>query len=309
MSDFQNKTEYYLEDIISLIDNEVEESIHLDFKEAGSFDKSDGKKKEISKDVSAFANSDGGIIIYGVKEENHKASGLSYIDGNIYTKEWLEQTINSSVQKRIADLKIYPIRSEGNINQSIYVVKIPKSYDAPHMCRDKRFYKRFNFESVMMEEYEVRESYGRKLKSKLLLKEWSIGRQNDRSNPIGRIKHIFQVDILNEGDVIESDFKVNVYFINYNLINITWDQYQGYEFTRLNNNRMKISSNGKTTIYPNEQINAMRFNFDIPDDKIASALKDLKIEVILLYQNGESKMEGDVKQLEYKLLLEYPNQR
>lgn len=45
MSDFQNKTEYYLEDIISLIDNEVEESIHLDFKEAGSFDKSDGKKK------------------------------------------------------------------------------------------------------------------------------------------------------------------------------------------------------------------------------------------------------------------------
>jgi len=28
-------------------------------------------KNEISKDVSAFANSDGGTIIYGIEEEGH----------------------------------------------------------------------------------------------------------------------------------------------------------------------------------------------------------------------------------------------
>ena len=39
----------------------------------------------------------------------------------------------------------------------IYVISIPQSTRAPHMASDKRFYKRFNFESVPMEEYEVRD--------------------------------------------------------------------------------------------------------------------------------------------------------
>jgi hypothetical protein len=37
------------------------------------------------------------------------------------------------------------------------VVIIPHSQRAPHMASDNRFYKRFNFESVPMQEYEVRD--------------------------------------------------------------------------------------------------------------------------------------------------------
>jgi len=43
-------------DIISLITNGVQESLTLDYKRCDSLQKTDGKKKEISKDVSAFAN-------------------------------------------------------------------------------------------------------------------------------------------------------------------------------------------------------------------------------------------------------------
>ena len=39
--------------------------------------KDDKKKAEIAKDVSAFANSDGGIILYGIEEQEHKAHALS----------------------------------------------------------------------------------------------------------------------------------------------------------------------------------------------------------------------------------------
>ena len=55
-------------DLDSLILNHIEENIHLDYKAADALSKSDNKKKEISKDVSAFANSDGGVIIYGIRE-------------------------------------------------------------------------------------------------------------------------------------------------------------------------------------------------------------------------------------------------
>lgn len=67
--------EYSIEIIESLIANEVEENIHLDYKASGALGKKDEKKSEIVKDVSAFANSDGGIIIYGLTEEDVTGTG------------------------------------------------------------------------------------------------------------------------------------------------------------------------------------------------------------------------------------------
>ena len=89
MKDFFVKEEYTEKDIISLIKNKAEESINLDFKSSDSLGSEPSKKKELSKDVSSFANSDGGIIIYGIEENNHVAESLSFVDGNTYTKEWI----------------------------------------------------------------------------------------------------------------------------------------------------------------------------------------------------------------------------
>ena len=52
----------------SLINDEVEENLLLEYKGAGAIGRTDGKKKEISKDISAMANSAGGIVIYGITE-------------------------------------------------------------------------------------------------------------------------------------------------------------------------------------------------------------------------------------------------
>lgn len=53
--------------ILDLINNGIEENLHLEYKSSSSLERTEGKKKEISKDISAFANSDGGTIIYGIK--------------------------------------------------------------------------------------------------------------------------------------------------------------------------------------------------------------------------------------------------
>lgn len=42
--DFFEKEEYNIDDITALIDNEAEESVHLDFKAAGALSKDDKKK-------------------------------------------------------------------------------------------------------------------------------------------------------------------------------------------------------------------------------------------------------------------------
>lgn len=59
-----------IEDINFLIDNSAEESTELEYKR--SFAKSNNNKdwkKELAKDVGAMANSNRGVIVYGLKEK------------------------------------------------------------------------------------------------------------------------------------------------------------------------------------------------------------------------------------------------
>lgn len=295
MKDFYNKIDYTFEDIKSLIENDVEESIYLDFKDAKALDKSDGKRKDISKDVASFANSDGGIIIYGIIEENHKASKISFVNGNEYTKEWLEQIINSSIQRRISDLLVLPIRNMGKIEETIYIVKIPKSLDAPHLSKDKKFYKRFNFECVPMEEYEIRQSYGQKLKSKLKLNGWSFSKIE--SNNDNEYKFICEIQIINEGNITEKDYKVNVYFENFKHLTLSWPQNKAhYDYTKLEN-RTKISANSICPIYPNEAIDAFRFEVKVQKENIEHAFKDVPVEIILFYSNGDDILKTSMEEM------------
>lgn len=159
-----------IEKINQYIENGIEENINLDYKGSGSLRKIDDKKKEISKDISAFANSAGGTIIYGVKEfdekeKRHLPEGIDSISRIDISKEWLEQVINSNISPKVQGLIITPIQvGESNDNKVIYVVEIPQSTTA-HQALDKRYYKRYNFESIMMDDWEIKDIINRQNKS------------------------------------------------------------------------------------------------------------------------------------------------
>lgn len=146
-------------DILSLIRNKVGESTTLEYKACDALGKTEAKKKEISKDVSAFANSAGGAVIYGVIEnKSHETEDIDVgYDPRDISGEWLEQVINSNIERRISGVIINTVPlSTSRLGRVLYVVYIPESNLAPHMAADDRFYKRFNFQSVAMKEYEVR---------------------------------------------------------------------------------------------------------------------------------------------------------
>ena len=84
-------------DIQFLIDNSVEESTELEYKR--SFAKANPKwKEELAKDISAMANANGGIFIYGLAEKN-VSNGLSLpelitpIPSTEMTKDQLSQLL------------------------------------------------------------------------------------------------------------------------------------------------------------------------------------------------------------------------
>lgn len=283
--DFYNKNNYIAEDIKYLIDNEVEENVHLDYKAAGALEKSDNKRKEITKDVSSFANSDGGIIVYGISEEDNKPKGLCPIDGRVYTKEWLESVIQQ-IQPRINNLVIYPIRIN-DLGQSVYVVKIPRSDAAPHMARDNKYYKRFNFMSVPMEDYEVKDTLYRIHKTQLQIINGSLQDDDVKENDT-KVIFSFKAWIHNVGKSISKDYKLSASF--FNLPQGTSCSYKPLEekvsSMYVCEYCMKLTSPSKEPIFPGEIIEIGHYQFEIPIDKAIDAKKNVYMKLTLLYENG-----------------------
>lgn len=147
-----------------MIQDGVEESLTLEYKAAGSLGKTDVKKKEITKDVSAMVNSAGGTIIYGIKEydddaKKHLPEKIDPVRRVDYPREWIEQVL-SNIDPRIADLIIRPVPIDSDSRDVVYVLEIPKG-DTAHQAQDLRYYRRYNFESVPMYDYEIRDVMGR----------------------------------------------------------------------------------------------------------------------------------------------------
>jgi len=165
------------------INDQIEENHRLEYKAAGSLVKTDKARREITKDVSAMANADGGIIIYGVSEHpehRHLPEKIDPIDRSQISKEWLEQNINN-IQPPIEGVEVYPIPlSADDPNLVVYVVEIPQS-DTAHQATDCTYYYRFNFEVRCMTDTQVRDVMGRSKYPKI---ELSFRFMTSRVGPI-----------------------------------------------------------------------------------------------------------------------------
>jgi hypothetical protein len=148
-----------VKEIQRYIDDEVQESLYLDYKGSPALSKK--KKDEIIKDVTSFANADGGTIIYGVSEEGHLPKE---IDGGVenehINREWIDQILSTNISPIIDGITINQIPYTET--HSLYVITIPKSFQGPHQAIDKRYYKRYNFRSSPMDHYEIFDIANRK---------------------------------------------------------------------------------------------------------------------------------------------------
>lgn len=144
-------------DVEQLKSNRICESDVLDYKEQLL------KDDEFLKHVSAFANTQGGFLIFGVKETGKGGypENIVGIEKSEVNKERLEQVILGNIQPRL-NVKIQTVDLE-NQSKTMLIVQIPNSYLKPHMMRQgERFYKRYNFEALPMTEVEVSDAYMRR---------------------------------------------------------------------------------------------------------------------------------------------------
>lgn len=147
--------------ILSLKEDRVAESRDLDFKRDYNLS-GDREKREFACDVAAFANTVGGDLLFGVDEIDGVASAIPGISSFKGDEERLriENLLSTGVSPRIAGLgfKVVPLEN-GN---SIFIVRIPRSLNAPHMVTyngDFRFYGRHSSGRFPMDVNQIRDSF------------------------------------------------------------------------------------------------------------------------------------------------------
>lgn len=152
--------------IEALVANEVRESRTLDYKETFPGGK-DAERKEFLADVSAMANAAGGDMVFGIAErrEDGKPTGIpESVPGlrevNLDAEKLrLENIIRDGIDPRIGGLQLWPV--DGFDNGPVLVLRIPKSYLAPHMIKtgDSRFYSRNSAGKYPLDVTEIRSAF------------------------------------------------------------------------------------------------------------------------------------------------------
>lgn len=190
-------------------------------------------------------------------------------------------------------MEIYPIRQDGDVSKTIYVVKVPVSLDAPHMSRDKRYYKRNNFEAVRMEEYEVRNLYGRKLKSSLGIAEVSIlQKEEDEKRHTSLYELVVKVE--NIGDIPEAEYLTCVYLRLKPGMTVTAGAANDfYEHTSMfmrdevkyPDMMVKIEHPSSRPIFPDTATTALRLELSVPTAEAKQLLLNEMFRVCVFYSN------------------------
>jgi Putative DNA-binding domain len=163
----------------SLISEHAVEGTYLEFKRDLPT-RNDAGKHEFLADVSAFANSTGGDLVYGI-DENGEGQAISLVaqEGNadMETRR-LQDVLLNGVQPRIPGIQVQAVILE---NGFIVIVRVPQSWAGPHRVNTNQHF--FIRESGRKRSLDVPELRGLFLRSELYAEKI----RNFRTERLGKL--------------------------------------------------------------------------------------------------------------------------
>jgi hypothetical protein len=147
------------------------ETLVFDGKEALPHSKDPRKSLDIATDVAAFANSNGGVLLYGVGEDKHKRLTRSTPIPLAGAAERVDQIVRTGVAETPV-IEIRPLPLTPGAPDGYLAIIVPPSPRAPHMVvvdGEHRYYGRSATGNYRMGEAEVANLYERRAR-------WAVDR-------------------------------------------------------------------------------------------------------------------------------------
>ena len=140
-------------------------------------------RENLSKAISAFANSGGGTLVLGLSNPKRHwqvdDGGVELTVKKPSTREWLEDIIPTLVDLPLNAFNVYVVdnsttrSSQITVGRGVFIIEIPDSEHAPHQAIDHRYYARVGGKSGPIGHRLVTDIFGRRQYPKIQL-EFSI---------------------------------------------------------------------------------------------------------------------------------------
>lgn len=130
-----------MNDINQVIAGKVEETADLDWKKKFYSIQNNAVMEEVAKDIAAMANSGGGWIVFGIKEdgENNAASSVNPIQWSADNERKILNVAYSKIGPPVVGVEFFKIPCGENPNEGyVVLMHVPDSADAPHFARAEK---------------------------------------------------------------------------------------------------------------------------------------------------------------------------
>jgi len=290
------------------------ENVFLDFKEKKSADGrkalSDDDKNNFAKALSGFANSSGGVLIWGVGEKRIDDSTVAYqkmpiSNLSMFIKN-LESLLPEAVVPDVDGVRNEAIKIEDDQDNGYVVTLVPESARPPHRAEFKlhQYYKRSGDSFRTMEHFDIEDMFGRRACPDLVLE---IGHTT-----IAREQHFHRYSLTatvrNDGRAMSRYYGFDLQFPKLALDKVRSSR-QGIRITNPERMRIKETINDlvvlsyktgqkdppifpgeKVTILPNEeQPNSAGYVNYYVDSAIWSAFKNRDLSVAVYCDGAATK--------------------
>jgi hypothetical protein len=192
-------------DLARLVEERAQEDLHLEFKTKANpstleLAKQDGEN--FSKALSGFANSDGGVLIWGIKgDDQERAKELRPVVDCSDFQGRLKKSLLNAVQPAVDGVLIEVIRSADPPRYGYVKCLIPPGDAIPHraMLAGREYYKRSVEGFYRLEHFDLEDLFGRRPVPKLQLRARVLPRGSSGSSRGERFHGLVIVSIENSG--------------------------------------------------------------------------------------------------------------
>ncbi|AGB71063.1 MULTISPECIES: AlbA family DNA-binding domain-containing protein [Rhizobium] len=172
-------------------------------------------KKIFAKEASAFSNSAGGVIVFGVDcRSTHgidQAERLTPISSLARAETSVRDAAAELLQPRHTGIEVVRIPSLADQASGYIIVRVPRSDRRPHRSEakgQKEYFKRIGSRSYPMEHYDVEDAFRRTTAPILVLKTSFDGAMNIN---VREMRYKFQFGLSNEGEVSAKSISVQIW--------------------------------------------------------------------------------------------------
>lgn len=202
-------------DIVTFFSHRQEETSNLEFKSG------DVEIHDIYKEIAAFLNTEGGLLLIGSPPESKEQRGkltIRFCQGKLtyskfQSKDWLYQKIFSNITPSPTNIYIKEISNKSGI---IFLIEIPQSEHPPHQSNaDGRYYIRIDNEAKPAPHGLVQALFEKRNKPQLIAKVdrtllnigidlLNIRIQNLSTIPADKVSFI--IDVYNVASITDNNF-------------------------------------------------------------------------------------------------------